>query len=141
MPVTAANAIPMWMARVAAREGSPTAFSFYQLLAIGFVGIFIFIFGKRYRDGFLYRIKHQGKKFLGLSLFNETFAESSFWLSNIAVALAPVGAYVSAMNGVQSLFVLVLLWFLPIGERSKVTKTQWIAVTLIFLGAFLLERR
>lgn len=141
IPVTAANAIPMWMARVAAKDGSPTAFSFYQLLAIGVLGIFIFIFGKKYREGFLYRIKHQGKKFLGLSLFNEMFAEGSFWLGNIAIALAPVGAYVSAMNGVQSLFVMVLLLLFPIGERSKITKTQWVAVTLISLGVFLLERR
>lgn len=139
-PVTASAAIPLYMARVAARDGSPTAFSFYQLIAIGIVGVLILLVVPRYREGFIYRIKHQGKKFLGLSLFNETFAESSFWLGNIAVALAPVGAYVSAMNGVQSLFVMLLLWLFPVGERSKTTTTQWIAVFLISIGAILLEK-
>ncbi|MCE7897841.1 MAG: hypothetical protein DPW11_01395 [bacterium] len=138
IPVTSTAAIPLYMARVAARYGSATAFSFYQLLAIGFIGILILIFATKYREGFLYRIKHQGKKFLGLSLFNEAFAEGSFWLGNIAVALAPVGAYVSAMNGVQSLFVMMLLLMFPIGDRSKTTKSQWIAILLISVGAIML---
>lgn len=140
IPITSTAAVSMYMARIASRTSSPTAFSFYQLIAIGVIGIFIFIFVKRYREGFLYRIKHQGKKFLSLSLFNETFAEGSYWLSNIAVALAPVGAYVSVMNGAQSLFVLVLLWIFPIGSRSEATKSQWIAITLITIGVILLER-
>lgn len=139
-PVTATAAIPLYMARVAARDASPTVFSFYQLVAIGVVGVLILLFIPRYREGFVYRIKHQGKKFLGLSLFNETFAEGSFWLGNIAVALAPVGAYVSAMNGVQSLFVMLLLWLFPVGERSKTTRTQWVAIVLISIGAILLEQ-
>lgn len=139
-PVTASAAIPLYMARVAARYGSPTAFSFYQLIAIGILGIIIILLVPRYRQGFVYRIQHQGKKFLGLSLFNETFAQASFWLGNIAVALAPVGAYVSAMNGVQSLFVMFLLLLFPVGERSKTTKTQWIATVLISIGAILLEQ-
>lgn len=100
VPITFVSAIPLYMARVMSQFGSPTAFSFYQLIGIGIIGILIFIFVKKYREGFLFRIKHQGKKFLGLSLFNETFAEGSVWLGNIAVAIAPVGAYVSAMNGV-----------------------------------------
>ncbi|MDO8340606.1 MAG: hypothetical protein Q7T59_01385 [Candidatus Woesebacteria bacterium] len=141
VPVTFISAIPLYMARMMSQFGSPTAFSFYQLLGIGVIGILLFVFVKKYREGFLFRIKHQGKKFLGLSLFNETFAEGSVWLGNIAVAVAPVGAYVSAMNGVQSLFVLILLWFFPIGKRSKVTKAQWIAIVLISLGVFLLEKR
>lgn len=141
IPATATAAIPMYMARIAARYGSPTAFSFWQLVSIGFLGLLILIFARRYREGFLYRIKHQGKKFLGFSLFNETFAEGSVWLGNIAVAIAPVGAYVSAMNGLQSLFVLVLLWLFPTGDRSKITKEQWIAVVLISIGVMLLEAR
>ncbi len=141
IPVTASSAIPMYMARVASRTGSSTAFSFYQLISIGVIGIMIFIFARRYREGFLYRIKHQGKKFLGFSLFNEMFAEGSVWVGNIALAIAPVGAYASALNGVQSLFVLMLLWLFPIGQRSKASKSQWIAITLIAIGAFLLEKR
>lgn len=141
IPVAGVAAIPMYMARIASRTSSPTAFSFYQLVGIGVIGILIFIFAKRYRDGFMYRIKHQGKKFLTLSLFNETFAEGSVWLGNIAVAIAPVGAYVSVMNGAQSLFVMLLLWLFPIGNRSKTTSSQWIAITLITIGVMLLKRK
>jgi uncharacterized membrane protein len=141
VPIAGIAAVPMYMARIASHSGSATAFSFYQLLGIGVIGILIFVFAKRYRDGFMYRIKNQGKKFLTLSLFNETFAEGSYWLSNIAVAIAPVGAYVSVMNGAQSLFVLILLWVFPIGDRSKATSSQWIAIALITVGVILLDRR
>ncbi|MEI8232193.1 MAG: hypothetical protein WCG44_00440 [bacterium] len=141
IPITGIAAVPMYMARVASRYGSSSAFSFYQLIGIGCIGILIFIFAKRYRDGFLYRIKHQGKKFLTFSLFNEMFAEGSVWLGNIAVAIAPVGAYVSVMNGAQSLFVLLLLWLFPIGNRSKPNSYQWVAIALITIGVILLERK
>lgn len=140
VPVAAVAAIPMYMARIASRTGSPSAFSFYQLIGIGVIGVLILIFAKRYRDGLVYRIKHQGKKFLTLSLFNEMFAEGSVWLGNIAVAIAPVGAYVSVMNGAQSLFVMVLLWIFPIGNRSRTTNSQWVAIILITIGVMMLNR-
>jgi uncharacterized membrane protein len=89
----------------------------------------------------LFRIKHQGKKFLGLSLLNETFSETSYLFSSLAVAVAPVAAYVSAMSGVQGLFIILLMFLFPQGERTKVTKMQWIAAILITAGVFLIERR
>lgn len=140
IPATLTNALILFMARLAGQYGSPTAFSFYQLISTGVIGVILFIFVGRYREGFLYRIKHQGKKFLGLSAFNETFSQGSFWVGNIAVAAAPVGAYVSAMAGVQNIFVLLLLWLFPHGDRAKVTRSQWVAVSLIAVGVMLIER-
>ncbi len=133
-------AITLFLVRKASEMGSPIAIYFWQLIATGVIGLLLFSFVAKYREGFLYRIKHQGKKFLGLSLLNETFSETSLLFSTLAVAIAPVAAYVSAMGGVQGLFIILLVFLFPQGERTKVTKVQWIAAILITLGAFLIER-
>lgn len=140
IPATSTLAISLMMARLASRTDSVTAFTFWQMFAMGVVGIFL-LFVKKFREGFIYRIKHQGKRFLGFSLFNETFAESSILFSNLAVGIAPVAAYVTALSGVESVFVLALFYFFPQGKRAKVTRMQWLAVALITVGIFLVESR
>ncbi len=140
IPATSTWAAALYMVRVASEKASPVAITFWQLLSVGFIGILIFLLVKQYREGFLYRIRHQGKRFLGLSFANEGFAETGFVFSNLAVATAPVAAYVTAMSGVQSIFVLILFFLFPQGERSNISKMQWIAVTLIAIGVFLIER-
>jgi len=141
IPATSTWAIALYMVRVASGNGSPIAITFWQMIAIGAIGVALFVFVRKYREAFLYRIKNQGKLFLGLSLANETFAEAGYLFSSLAVAIAPVAAFVSAMSGVQSLFVLVLFLIFPQGKRAKVTRMQWIAVILITFGVFLIERR
>jgi len=79
------------------------------------------------------------KVFLGLSLVNESLAEGSFLFANMAVAIAPVGAYVAAMAGVQSVFVMLLFFFFPQGKRTKATPIQWIAVIFVAIGVCLIE--
>ena len=140
IPATSTWAIALYMVRVASANDSAIAVSIWQMLAIGTIGIFLLLFVKQYREGFVYRIKNQGKKFLGLSLANETFAEVGYAFSFLSVAIAPVAAYVSAMSGIQSLFVMILFLILPRGDRAKVTKMQLIAVTLIMIGVFIIER-
>jgi len=141
VPATSTWAISLYMVRIASENASPIAVTFWQMLAIGTIGILLFTLVKKYREAFLFRIRNQGKLFLGLSLANETFAEAGYVFSSLAVAIAPVAAYVSAMSGVQSLFVLVLFFLFPQGKRAQVTKMQWVAVTLIVFGVFLIERR
>lgn len=141
IPATSTWAIALFIIRKASEFGSPIAITFWQMIAIGVIGVLLFFFVKDYRDGFLYRIKNQGKKFLGLSLANETFAEAGYVFSNLAVAIAPVAAYVTAMSGVQSLFVLILFFLFPHGKRATITKIQWFAVAFITLGVFLIEKR
>lgn len=141
IPATSTWAITLFLVRKASEWGSPTAIYFWQLIATGTVGVALLTFVTEYREGFLFRIKHQGKKFLGLSLLNETFSETSYLFSSLAVAVAPVAAYVSAMSGVQGLFIILLMFLFPQGERTKVTKMQWIAAILITAGVFLIERR
>lgn len=139
IPATSTWAIALYMAKVATATASPIAFSYYQMLGVGIIGVLLFIFIKKYREGFLFRIKNQGKVFLGLSLVNESLAEGSFLFGNMAVAIAPIAAYVSAMAGVQSVFVMILFFIFPQGKRTKATLIQWIAVLLIAVGVFLLE--
>jgi len=50
-----------------------------------------------------------------------------------------VAAYVSAMAGVQSVFVMLIFLIFPQGERTKSTIIQWIAVVFVAIGAFLID--
>lgn len=140
IPATSTWAIALFIVRKASEFGSPIAITFWQMVTIGIIGIGLFILVKKYRDGFIYRIKHQGKLFLGFSFANETFAEAGFIFSNLAVAIAPVAAYVTAMSGVQSIFVMILFLIFPHGKRAKVTRMQIVAVVLIAFGVLLIER-
>jgi uncharacterized membrane protein len=97
------------------------------------------IFVKQYRHGLLHRIKTQGKMFLGLSLANEALAEGSFLFGNLAIALAPLAAYVSALSGMSNVFLVFLLVLFPLGSRTKITFMQWLAISLITLGIVLIE--
>lgn len=141
LPATFASALALYMARVASNTGSPIAFTYYQMLGVGIIGVLLFVFVKKYRDGFLFRIKHQGKVFLGMSLLNEGLAESSFLFGNMAVAIAPIAAFIPAMSGVQSIFVMILFFLFPQGKRTKATLIQWFAVILIAIGVFIIEYR
>jgi len=139
IPATATRALALFMILVASKGGSPIALSYWQMYGIGVIGVLLFVFVKQYREGFLFRIKNQGKVFLGLSLVNESLAEGSFLFGNMAVAIAPVAAFIPAMSGVQSVFVMLLFLLFPQGERTKTTPVQWFAVILITAGVFLIE--
>lgn len=139
IPATLNSAMALFLARISSAEISPIAFSYYQMIGIGVIGVFLFLLVRNFREGFLQRVKKQGKVFLGFSLINETLAEGSFLFGNMAVVVAPVAAYVSAMAGVQSVFVMLLFLFFPQGERTKVKPIQWLATILVVIGVFLLE--
>lgn len=139
LPVTFIWAISMYMVRVASLSGSAVAISAWQMFGVGLIGVILLIFVKQYRDGLMHRIKNQGKMFLGLSMVNETMAEGSFLFGNLAIALAPLAAYVSALSGMSNVFLILLLVLFPPGERTKITKMQWLAILLITLGVFFIE--
>jgi len=139
IPATSTYAFALLLVRTASTGGTGMAITFWQMFSIGLTGIILFIFSRKYRNGFVIRIKEQGKSFLGFSFLNEMTAEGSFLFANLAVAIAPIGAYVSAMSGVQSVFVLLLFYFFPQGERSKITAMQWFSVILISIGVFLIN--
>lgn len=139
IPSTLPWALALYFVREASQNESAAVVSFWQLVATGGIGILLFLFVKTYREGFLFRIKKQGKNFLGFSFLNESLSQGSYFFGNLAVALAPVATYVSAMSGVQSVFLLGLFYVFPQDKRTKITRTQAIAIFLIAIGIFLIE--
>lgn len=108
---------------------------------MGFLGVFLFLLVPKYREGLLFRIKHQGKNFLGFSALNESLAQGSYIFGNLAVAAAPFATYIPAMSGLQSFFLLVLFLLFPLDEkRSKIKGMQILAMVLLVAGVFLIEK-
>lgn len=137
---TAGWAAALFMIRMASDTSSAITASFWQLVGLTAIGAALFVGVREYREGFLSRVRNQGKKFLGLSLVNETLSQGAYVLANLAVAIAQVAAYVTALAGVQSLFVLVLFFLFPLGgQRTSPSRLQAFSVLLMALGAFLIE--
>jgi hypothetical protein len=139
IPVTSLWAIVLFMVRVASNNDSVIAITFWQMIATGALGLILFFAVKKYREGFLFRVKKQGKNFLGFSLLNESLSQGAYVFSNLAVAAAPVATYVTAMSGIQSVFLLGLFIFFPQKEKTRITFPQIIAICLIAVGVFLIE--
>lgn len=140
IPASLGWAVSLFMVRIAAENNSAMVVSFWQFLGISIIGIFLFLFIKKYRDGFLFRIRHQGKNFLGFSVLNESLAQGSFFFGNLAVAVAPVATYVTAVEGSQGLFLLLLFMIFPLnGKDVKINKIQIFSIFLIAFGIFLIE--
>ena len=138
-PATLFWSIAMFFVRVASYDTAPLTISFYQLLTVGVVGVLLFLLIKPFREGFLYRIKHQGGNFLGFSLVNESLSQGAYTASNFAIALAPLAAYVAALGGLQSIFLIILFFLFPIHKRVQITKMQIVAIAIISLGVLLIE--
>lgn len=141
VPATSAWAIALYMVRVATESGAAVAISFWQLITVSAIGTLLFLLIRQYREGLLYRIKHQGKNFIGFSVLNESLAQSSYVFGNMAIAVAPVATYITAMSGLQSVFLLFLFTLFPIKkDRCQITRLQVVSVLLIVFGAYLVER-
>lgn len=138
IPVSMTWALGLYLVRIASETISGTAISFWQFLGIGGIGIFLLIFVKKYRDGLKIRVKEQGKKFLGLSVINESLSQSSYYLGNLAIAIAPAATFVSALGGLQGGFVIFIFFIL--GKKVTINRVQIIAVAFMVLGIFLIER-
>jgi hypothetical protein len=138
IPATLSAAISMFFVRLASQEASGIVISFWQFVGIGCIGVVGFIMVKKYREGFLYRMRHGGRKFFGLSLINEASSQAGYFSSNMAIALAPLATYFSALGGLQSVFVLGLFLLFP-QKKNTLNGLQIGAIFLIALGIFLLE--
>lgn len=138
IPVSVAWALGFYFVRIASDTIPGTAISFWQFLAIGCIGILLLLFVKKYRDGLKIRVKEQGKKFLGLSLVNESLSQGSYYLGNLAIAIAPAAAFVNALGGLQGVFVILV--FLGLGKKVTVNRVQIMALSFIAFGVFLIER-
>ena len=134
-PTTLAWAATILMVKEALGTMSSTTAYFIQLIGVQIIGILLVIFIKQYREGFTQRVSKDGKMFLGLSFLNESLAQLSYLFGTLAIAAAPFVSYVSALEGLQSIFVIGLLFLFPINERSKINLIQMAAICLIVSGA------
>ena len=137
--VTFLFAASVLLSQEAAKTTTPLAVSFYQLFGIGCIGLILYVCVEPFRTGFLFRIKEQGKNFLGFSALNEIIWQFAAVFLVLAVASAPLAAYFNAVAGTTSLVLLGLLALFPVSQRNKVTWVQVLAVLLMAAGIFLIE--
>ena len=138
IPVSIVSAFALYLVRLASGTLPGTTISFWQFSGIGVLGIFLLLFVRKYRTGFLIRIKEQRRKFLGLSFFNESLSQGSYFFGNLAIAVAPAAAFVSALSGLQGVFIILI--FLGFGRKVKVNRIQVFSIAVIVAGAFMIER-
>ena len=119
------------------QDGSMVVF-FYQYVGI-FVLWILWLFIKPFRKGFIHRIKEQWKLFLWLSFWAEWLAQISFYFSVLAVSLAPIAAYVSAISSVQYICINILFFLFPLHERNKISLLQIFAIFIIIFWVILIE--
>jgi len=139
LPVSLLWSIVLFMVRVAAETADVLTIYFYQYVGIGIIGLLLLLAVAPYRNGFIQRVREQGTNFVGFSLVNETISQISFLFIMLAIAIAPLGAYVTALGGIQSIFVLLLFFLFPLHERSRISPIQGVAMLLIVSGVFVIE--
>jgi hypothetical protein len=139
IPVSFCWTLVLFMVRLASNTGaSSLTITFWQFVGIASTGVLLFLLVRKYREGFLFRVRHQGKNFLGFSLLNEGSGQAGYYSGNIATALVPLATYFSALGGLQSVLLLVIFYFFP-QKPLSVNSIQVTAICMIAVGIFLLE--
>lgn len=139
IPVSFLWAFSLFLARIVSVSDSISVFFIYQYVGIFFLGILLFLCVKPYREGFLQRVQKQGKVFVGGSIINEWFAQISFYSSMLAVSLAPLATYVSAISSIQYIFLFLLFFFFPLHKRNSISLLQVFAISLMIIGIGMIE--
>jgi hypothetical protein len=132
-------ALAMFSVKIVTLNDGAVATYFWQMVGIFCIGVILMIVVKPYRDGFVGRIRQEGKRFVGPSLMNESLSQASFLFATLAVAAAPLAVYFTASSGIQSIFLLALFYFFPLDKRNTVSVTQTVGVVGIAVGIALLE--
>lgn len=119
--------------------------SFWEYVGLFLAGLFIFIFIKKYRNGFLSMLKNGGKKILTINFSSEFVTIVGNLFNNFALLLAPV-TLVYLVAAFQPVFVLIfaiiLTVFIPkiltedISKRTLIPKV--IALIVMIIGSYLL---
>lgn len=139
LPVTLLWAINHFLVKIVTLTDNVVTMFFYQWISIVCIWVLLFLFVKQYREGFLDRIKNQWRKFIWISLLAEWVAQVSFFTWAIAVSLATLATYVSAVSSVQYIFLFLLLFLFPLHERNKIKTIEIFSMLLIVFGVFLVE--
>lgn len=139
LPVSFLWAISLFIAESVSRNDSILNFFFYQYVWIIIIWIILFLIIKPYREWLIERCKTQWKIFIWWSIVNESFAQISFLFSMIAVGIAPLATYVTAVSSTQYVMLFLLLFLFPIHERNTISKHQIISVLLMMAWILLIE--
>lgn len=121
--------------------------SFWEYVGFGLFGLFLLIFIKSYREGFISVLKTNKTKVLGINITNEIvniIAKISF---NYATVLAPV-ALVWIINGLQPFFVflfgIMLTAFFPRISKEDISRKtlaqRGLAILAITIGVYLVNK-
>lgn len=138
LPFMFLRASSWYLVRSATENASELLVSWYQLVGIFFMGVILFAV-RPYRQGFLERMKKQGKSLLGFSVINESLSQLGYVFAIFAVAVAPLATYFTALGGIQSLLLISLLYLKPIKEKAQINRVQWFAIVLLAVGVFIIE--
>lgn len=120
--------------------------SFWEYAGLLLTGILFFVFSRKYRNEFIYIIKHYPAASLLINFINEVFVFIGNLATAYALTIAPV-AIVLAVSGFQPLFVLIIgiiitIFFPKIGKedisyRSLVYK--FVPILVIIIGGYILN--
>ena len=121
--------------------------SFWEYIGFALFGIFLLLFIKSYRKGFLNAIRQNKFQVLGINGLNEIFNIIAKIAFNFASILTPV-TMVWIINGLQPVFVflfgIVLTLLLPKISQEDISKKtliqRIIAIAVITIGVYLINR-
>lgn len=128
----------VYAVRIASISLGPLLISYWQYFGIVILGLIAFIFISVFRRAFVFRIRNQGKVFIGISSISETLSQIAYVAGNYAIALAPIPAYAIAMSSIQSIFVLCIFYFFP-QKKLKINTIQIVSILIMILGAVFIE--
>ncbi|MFZ2150020.1 MAG: DMT family transporter [Minisyncoccia bacterium] len=118
---------------------------FWQYVSLCIVGVFIFIFVKKFRNDFTEMFSHSGIKIFSLNVAGEVLYIIGNLANNFATLLAPV-AVVLVVSSYQPLFVFIigifLTVFLPNISIEKISRKhlvhKLVSILIIVIGSYFL---
>lgn len=119
--------------------------NFWSFVWVGIIGLGLLIFVPFYRSEFIYVIKNNSKKIIGLNGLNEILAIIGNVVTNFAFLLAPITLVLLA-NAYQPIFVLIIGVILTIFFPKIITEKihikhltqKIIAVIVMLIGTYFL---
>lgn len=139
MPVSFLWSCSLFLAEYVSKDNSILHFFFFQSVGIFIIGVMLFILVRSYREWLLERIRDQWKIFVWWSALNEFFAQISFFAAALAVSIAPLATYVSAVWSVAFIFLFIFLFLFPVTERNRIWINQCISIFIMIIWILLIE--
>lgn len=121
--------------------------SFWEYSSWAIIGLFLFVFIKKYRVDFLKSLKHDGKLLFGINISGEAVNTIGNSLSNFGALLAPI-VLVYSVEALQPVFIFIfgiaITVFFPKLSQEDISKKallkKGIPILFMILGTFLILR-